>query len=138
MAINKRIKVMGRHGKVVKEFDSIKACAREYKLQPATIMYRLRTDRYFNEEYFEFVDPSYTDGAYKKKTIYAVDRKEIDRKNYRIINYEVRNQRECVTPCTIKSIPRPFVGSAACANCKYFKGRNRLTHEVACAYRTKR
>lgn len=63
------------------------------------------------------------------------DDTKLDRDSYTIVSYEVRNIRECITPCPFLDIPKPKVGSLACVNCGSFKGREKRTHEVACSRR---
>lgn len=69
----------------------------------------------------------------RKKPVFVSDDVELNHDKYAIVSYEVINLRVCVTKCTVMEHPQPFVGSAKCARCTYFKGRNKMTHEVACA-----
>lgn len=57
---------------------------------------------------------------------------ELNREKYRIMPYEVRDKRVCITPCPLREPPRPKIGSVECMRCPSNKGRNRKTHEVAC------
>jgi hypothetical protein len=58
--------------------------------------------------------------------------KKLDGEKYTILKYEVRNIRECITPCPFKEAPKPMVGSAKCMSCGSYRGRNRIAHEIAC------
>ena len=65
--------------------------------------------------------------------VFRSDDVELDPK-YRIVTYEVRNLRECITPCPYRDdLPRPMIGSVNCVKCGSFKGRNKATHQVACS-----
>lgn len=64
----------------------------------------------------------------KKEVVY----KELDRENYNIIPYEVRNAIQCITPCPFMEAPKFMVGSVQCQRCNSFRGRDTRTHEVAC------
>ena len=70
----------------------------------------------------------------EKKSIFENDDTELNREKYLILKYEVRNLRECITPCPFKEYSKPMIGSAKCIKCSSFKGRNRTTHEVACKH----
>lgn len=70
----------------------------------------------------------------RRKSVFEEDTTELDRSKYLIMKYEVRNLRECITPCPFKEYPKPMIGSAMCMKCGSFKGRNRTTHEVACKH----
>lgn len=68
-----------------------------------------------------------------KKKVYKTDDVELDREQYRILAYEVKNIRVSITPCPFKGSPKPMVGSGNCVRCSSFRGRNKVTHEVACS-----
>ena len=69
----------------------------------------------------------------KKRHEYKSDDVELNREKYTIVPYKVRNLRVCITRCAYRDYPQPLVGSAECVKCRYFKGRNKKTHEVACS-----
>lgn len=69
----------------------------------------------------------------EKEISYKNDDVELDREKYNIVKYEVRNLRVCITRCAYRDYPQPLVGSAACVQCHYFRGRNKKDHEVACS-----
>lgn len=68
----------------------------------------------------------------KEGKVYNYD-DELDDK-YTLVDYEVKDLRICITKCTVRDFPQPLVGSAACARCPSFKGRNKKTHQVACSH----
>ena len=78
--------------------------------------------------------PKQTNPKKEKKSVFEDDNTELNRDKYLILKYEVRNLRECITPCPFKEAPKPMIGSAMCMKCGSFKGRNRKTHEVACKH----
>lgn len=78
--------------------------------------------------------PRKTKPKKEKKSVFEEDDTELNREKYLILKYEVRNLRECITPCPFKEAPKPMIGSAKCIKCGSFKGRNRTTHEVACKH----
>lgn len=68
----------------------------------------------------------------KTRAIKADKDTEIDLDVYIPIKYEVRYGRISITKCPYKYDDKPFVGSARCASCGSFRGRNRQQHLVAC------
>ena len=78
--------------------------------------------------------PKQTKPKKERKSVFEDDNTELNRDKYLILKYEVRNFRECITPCPFKESPKPMIGSAACIKCSSFKGRNRTTHEIACKH----
>lgn len=63
--------------------------------------------------------------------------KEKMKSQSRIIPYEVKYGRICVTPCIILDNmegDRPFVGSGRCRQCKYFRRIDSDKKEVYCTY----
>lgn len=55
--------------------------------------------------------------------------------NNKVIEYETKGTRVCITPCRYRD--NILVGSAACQNCRHFKGMDREKHLVACAHKGK-
>lgn len=130
-------------------FESLSDAARKYKTYTSTITNRILKGivkngirfRYYTEEdkHLPNLSPERTPKYVKyNKTLkggraFKGDDIELDRKRYNIIAYEVKHNRICITPCPLRDNPRPFVGSARCAGCSSFHGRNKKTHEVACS-----
>lgn len=56
-------------------------------------------------------------------------------KNVKLIPYEVKSVRICITPCPFVEHPKPLVGSASCQACTSFRGLDKVNHQVACARR---
>ena len=72
---------------------------------------------------------------FSKPDVKYYDRDTItDREKYRILKYEVRYTRVCITPCPFKDAPKPNIGSAQCLGCTHNRGRNKQAREVACAF----
>lgn len=130
----KQVDVYDADGNLIHEFDSMSAAVRHTGIKHCAILYRIKVGlvkdglafKFRNQEDIDSINPYY---YYKTKTL---EDKELDKDKYKIINYEVKNKRVSITPCPYKCSPKPMVGSAACMECKSFKGRNRQKHEVAC------
>lgn len=125
-------------GVFYRKFNSIRSCALHFNLKPPSILYRAETGLPYNGYIFEKGEMSEeSEGTYKnigKKNIriFKGDDVELDREKYRILKYELRYKRVCVTPCPYKVGRKIFIGSALCTACKNFKGRNKQTQEIAC------
>lgn len=71
--------------------------------------------------------------TYVEESEFEMDSVKLDGEKYRIVNYEVTPWRLCITPCPFKESPKPMVGSAVCATCSSFHGRDRVRKQVACS-----
>lgn len=71
--------------------------------------------------------------TYVKESEFELDGVKLDGEKYRIVNYEITPWRLCITPCPFKESPKPMVGSAACATCCSFHGRDLVRRQVACS-----
>lgn len=124
-------------------FDTIKEAAKFARMKATTMSFRVKhkSKLLCRQGYmYEAVEP--TEEKLLRRIIrkesqsertFRSDDVELDPK-YRIVTYEVRNLRECITPCPYRDdIPRPMIGSVNCVKCGSFKGRNKATHQVACS-----
>ena len=127
-------------------FERLGDAARMFGISPAAMYHRIQRGtvvgnvkfRYekIGEELKDVFNLSPKRKARKtvnKQAKFKSDDVELDGNKYTIVPYKVRNIRECITRCVCKEFPQPFVGSVECARCPSFRGRNKNTHEVACA-----
>lgn len=138
----KIIAVRASDGHKIK-FDSVNQVSEFAGVAASSISHRLKTGSIDRNGYYYIVDDNteLTDGQIKyrkykqgKRTAtYKNDDAVLDRDTYKIVKYEVRNLRESITPCPFKCNPKPMVGGGYCVRCGSFKGRNKVTHEVACS-----
>lgn len=129
----KKVDLCNLDGDVVKTFDSVSDAAKEFDVTHCAILYWIGTNNPKNGFTFKFhneEDKSSSNYQYYKAR--PIKEKEVNREKYNVIKYEVINKRVSITPCPHRRYPRPMVGSAACMKCRYFRGRNRQSHEVAC------
>lgn len=134
----RQVLVKNEEGELLFTFPSINKCAEHFCVQVGTILYRISKGFSYDGMVFSFVDGDRREAVPKKppkpKKIKRVMREEVelDRTKYKILPYEVKYKHICVTKCPFISEKTIFIGSALCANCKSFRGRDRKTQEVAC------
>lgn len=73
----------------------------------------------------------------ERKRVYKSDDKPLESMRGTLVSYDITPDRRCVTPCPYRDAPKPMVGSAGCARCPSFHGRNRQLRKVACSFRKK-
>lgn len=121
-------------------FARVKEAALFAGVRPTTMSYRIRSRNVDSKGYY-YISGELTPEQLKRRrkrcsnpesNQFVSDDQELDSERYKIVKYEVRNLRECITPCPYRDYPKPMVGSGACLTCTSFKGRNKKTHEVAC------
>lgn len=121
-------------GNEVAKYVSIKACAKALDITPATLTYRISKGDLFDGCLFEYQN------AEDKVTIPKSFRqkpkvKELDYDRFRILDYETKNNRICITPCPFREgVNHVFIGSAKCQQCTSFRGLDREKHKIACNY----
>ena len=124
-------------------FNSIKDASDFAHMKATTMSFRVKTkSKLLCKKGYHYVAVEPTEEQLLKRVIrkesikervFKSDDTELDPK-YRIITYEVRNVRECITPCPYRDdCPKPMIGSVNCVRCGSFKGRNKKTHQVACS-----
>lgn len=123
-------------------FDSVKEAAVHANVTPPSMSHRIRAcmvdSRGFLYEYVseDFSQLSERQLRYRKDKLndfrYSDDDVNLSDGRYKILSYEVKSKRVCITPCPYKGYPKPFVGSLKCLKCSSFRGRNKKTHQVAC------
>lgn len=124
-------------GNVVASYPSIKAVGRALNLKPSTINYRIRTGKYYNGIMYRFRrKDDYTPyTTMVEDTIIPVP-SDAFCGQYRILSYNTRQERICITPCPYKEGTRKvMVGSLQCESCRSFRGKKRTEHLVACDFR---
>lgn len=136
------VKVIAVHAQTGEQipFARVKEAAIFAGVKPTTMSYRIRSRTVDSKGYYYISGELTPEQLMRRRKRcanppprqYASDDQELDSERYRIINYEVRNLRECITPCPFRDYPKPMVGSGACILCTSFKGRNKKTHQVAC------
>ena len=142
-------------GNPVGRFDCIGDAAKMLNIQTTTLTNRILRGAVVNDIQFRFRESDEDDALtnmspqrekakkpteqtiskvkVKKKLKYKSDDVDLTNTKYTIVPYEVKYGRVCVTRCTALEAPQPFVGSAQCANCPHFHGRNKKTHQVSCS-----
>lgn len=136
-------KVVGTHhvtGDQVR-FDTIKEAAKFAKMKSSTLAFRIKTRSKLldgNGYHYEMIEPTEEELLRRVKRkekqterVFRSDDAVLDTK-YRIVTYQTRNLRECITPCPYRDNPKPMIGSVNCVRCSSFRGRNKVTHQVAC------
>lgn len=124
-------------------FDTIKNAAKFARMKATTMSFRVKhKSNLLCPKGYLYVAVEPTEEQLIKRVmrkesqterVFRSDDVELDPK-YRIITYEVRNVRECITPCPYRDdCPKPMIGSVNCVRCGSFKGRNKKTHQVACS-----
>lgn len=134
----KPVVVSDLDGNIVYRFSSVMEAARKFNTKHANMLYWIRTNYIKDDMVFAFENPN----DEEHHTSYKIYRKatkkdediDLNGSKFAIVPYEVRNVRVCVTRCTIREYPQPFIGSAECARCPSFRGRNKKTHQVACSH----
>lgn len=123
-------------GNILNRYESVSEVSKKKGFAHASIIYRIRTGCVRGGIMFAFENPednkpNGNNWCYIPKK--PKDAKQaLDASKYKIVKYEVRNLRECITPCPFKEHPRPMVGSAGCMECSSFRGRDNKSHLVAC------
>ena len=142
-------------GKPVGRFDCIGDAAKMFNVQTSTLTNRILRGAVVDNVQFRFRESDEDDALInmspqrakakkptehtiskvkpKKKPKYKSDDVDLTNTKFTIVPYEVKYGRVCVTRCTALEAPQPFVGSAQCANCPHFHGRNKKTHQVSCS-----
>lgn len=134
---SKAVIVCTSDGDMIAEYSSLTKAAMAYNTRHENMLYWIMNKLYRHDCFFYFKNPSDYDTSLCKYNYHVPksvdDDIELDGSKYRIVRYEVRNKRECITPCPFRVYPKPLVGSGGCVSCPSFKGRNRKRHEVACS-----
>ena len=121
-------------GEIVNRYESIHDVSRKLKVLHPNVLYWVRTGYIKDGLKYEFENKE--DNApftsYKYYHTKPKDNVELNRDKWHIIKYEVINKRVSITPCPYRRYPKPMVGSGLCQGCSSFRGRNKISHEVAC------
>lgn len=123
-------------GMVIERHCSTKECARAIGISPATLTYRIRQGGIFKGYQFEYENKNDVAPLYPsllRKT--PRKPKELDSVRYKILTYETKSKRICITRCPFKDGNlNIFIGSVRCEQCPSFRGRDKENHRVACNY----
>lgn len=135
----RRINVIDLNGDVLDTFETLKDAAQFYGVKESTIIYRIKTQHIFNGEMvqYETVLPHdcleakrYKRNRYKKNE--NIRWCDVDKDNYKKVEYKIKMKHVCITPCPYSQSPKPMVGSARCEGCSRFKFRDSESKIVYC------
>lgn len=120
--------------KVVKVFDSVTKAAKFFGVTGSALHHRYKKGLVYDGYLIEYSDEApIAENFVEKTSKHTLDECELDRERYNIIKYEVKYGHICITPCPFLEAPKPMVGSGKCIRCSRNRGRNRITHEIACS-----
>lgn len=125
------------NGDVVQTFESVNDAAQFFNMKHTLLLYYIKRGIQINGLYVDYLEersPIKKKKTYIPKKCHFEEKEvELDREKYLIIKYEVKDKRICITPCPFMDAPKHMVGSGKCITCSRNRGRNKSTHEIACA-----
>ena len=138
--MKKRAVAVLRKGRVIGLFSSTGNAGRCMGFSDATVRNYINKETVKDGLSFRFAKDEETEliraiGGLPKETDDTEEPElKAERKSkFTIVEYEIAFGHICITPCPFRTDNKPKVGSATCAECPFFHGRNREERQVMCS-----